>query len=81
AESMGDLVGHPNPDQPHQALALCLAPSGRSETKATTEDLIGWTRARVGRVKYPREIYFTDSIPVTSVLKLDRKALRARLTG
>jgi long-chain acyl-CoA synthetase len=32
-------------------------------------------------VNYPREIYFTDSIPVTSVLKLDRKALRARLTG
>ena len=30
-------------------------------------------------MKYPREVTFVDSIPVTSALKLDRKALRARL--
>ena len=33
-----------------------------------------------GAYKYPREIRFVDSLPLTSVMKLDRKALRAQLT-
>ncbi|WP_371782462.1 AMP-binding protein [Streptosporangium subroseum] len=75
---MSGVIGRPDPIHGEEVVAFVqLHPDGH----ATAEDLIGWTRARVGRVKYPREIYFTDSIPVTSVLKLDRKALRARLTG
>jgi long-chain acyl-CoA synthetase len=31
-------------------------------------------------VKYPREVRIVDQIPLTSVMKIDRKRLRASLT-
>ncbi|GAA2809242.1 long-chain fatty acid--CoA ligase [Nonomuraea dietziae] len=73
---MSGVVGRPDPLHGEEVVAFVqLRPGGQ----ATEEELIAWARERVGRVKYPREIHFTDHIPVTSVLKLDRKALRARL--
>ena len=32
-------------------------------------------------MKYPREVRLVDSIPLTSVMKTDRKLLRAMLTA
>jgi long-chain acyl-CoA synthetase len=32
-------------------------------------------------VKYPREVRVIDAIPLTSVMKVDRKRLRAALTS
>ncbi|WP_240777939.1 AMP-binding protein [Nonomuraea basaltis] len=73
---MSGVVGRPDPRVGEEVVAFVqLKPAGT----ATAEELIEWARDRVGRVKYPREVRFVDSIPVTSVLKLDRKALRARL--
>ncbi|MER6946614.1 AMP-binding protein [Nonomuraea sp. NPDC000554] len=70
------VVGRPDPRVGEEVVAFVqLRPGGT----ATAEELIGWARDRVGRVRYPREVRFADSIPVTSVLKLDRKLLRARL--
>ena len=34
---------------------------------------------RIGGYKYPREVHILDTIPLTAVGKLDRKALRRRL--
>lgn len=74
--AVSGVVGRPDPVHGEEVVAFVqLAPGGT----ATADELIAWARERVGRVKYPREIHFTDHIPVTSVLKLDRKALRARL--
>ena len=73
---MSGVVGRPDQRHGEEVVAFVqLRPGGT----ATAEELIGWARDRVGRVKYPREVTFVDSIPVTSVLKLDRKALRAML--
>ncbi|MGP3919749.1 class I adenylate-forming enzyme family protein [Nonomuraea sp. 10N515B] len=73
---MSGVVGRPEPRIGEEVVAFVqLRPGGT----ATAEELIEWARDRVGRVKYPREIRFVEAIPVTSVLKLDRKALRARL--
>ncbi|MFE3451152.1 AMP-binding protein [Nonomuraea sp. NPDC059194] len=70
------VVGRPDPVHGEEVVAFVqLVPGGT----ATADELIAWARERVGRVRYPREIHFTDHVPVTSVLKLDRKALRARL--
>ncbi|WP_068927730.1 AMP-binding protein [Planobispora rosea] len=74
---MSGVVGRPDPIHGEEVVAFVQLHPGAT---VTAEELIGWARARVGRVKYPRELHFTDSIPVTSVLKLDRKALRTRLT-
>ncbi|RVX45333.1 long-chain acyl-CoA synthetase [Nonomuraea polychroma] len=74
---MSGVVGRPDPRVGEEVVAFVqLKPGGT----ATAEELIEWARERVGRVKYPRDVRFVDTIPVTSVLKLDRKALRARLT-
>ena len=73
---LSGVVGRPDPRVGEEVVAFVQLRSGG---KVTGSELISWTRARVGRVKYPREVIFTDSVPVTSVLKLDRKALRARL--
>ncbi|GIH91796.1 class I adenylate-forming enzyme family protein [Planobispora siamensis] len=73
---MSGVVGRPDPVHGEEVVAFVQLRPG---AEVTAEELIDWARLRVGRVRYPREIRFTDSIPVTSILKLDRKALRARL--
>ncbi|WP_336210693.1 AMP-binding protein [Nonomuraea sp. LPB2021202275-12-8] len=73
---MSGVVGRPDPRLGEEVVAFVQLRAGGT---ATAEELMTWSRDRVGRVKYPREVVFVDSIPVTSVLKLDRKALRARL--
>ena len=45
----------------------------------TAEELIAYCRERVGAVKYPREVHILPAMPLTSVLKTDRKALRTRV--
>ena len=44
------------------------------------DDLIGFARSRMAATKYPREVRVVDQLPLTSVGKLDRKALRAMLS-
>ncbi|MGN9785876.1 class I adenylate-forming enzyme family protein [Nonomuraea sp. ZG12] len=73
---MSGVVGRPDPRLGEEVVAFVQLRTGGT---VTAEELMTWARDRVGRVKYPREVTFVDSIPVTSVLKLDRKALRARL--
>jgi len=48
--------------------------------EATADELVAYAREHLGAYKYPREVRIVDSIPLTSVMKLDRKALRAQLT-
>ena len=46
--------------------------------QATTAEITEFARERLAAHKYPREVIILDSVPLTSVGKLDRKALRAR---
>ena len=50
---------------------------------ATAEpaDLIEFAARHISAAKYPREVRLVDAIPLTSVLKTDRKLLRAMLTS
>ena len=43
---------------------------------ASTDELIAWCRERLGRHKHPREVHVVPAVPLTSVGKTDRKALR-----
>jgi long-chain acyl-CoA synthetase len=45
----------------------------------SADELVAWARERIGGYKYPREVHIVDAVPLTSVGKLDRKALRSRL--
>ncbi|MEV0583893.1 AMP-binding protein [Nonomuraea sp. NPDC050310] len=70
------VVGRPDPRVGEEVVAFVQVRPG---AEVSGDELVEWARARVGRVKYPREVRFVDNVPVTSVLKLDRKALRAQL--
>jgi long-chain acyl-CoA synthetase len=47
--------------------------------EAAPDELVAFARERLGGYKYPREIHVLESLPLTPVGKVDRKALRERL--
>ena len=51
-----------------------------ADADVTPDDLIAWARERIGGYKYPREVHLVDAVPLTPVGKIDRKALRTRLS-
>ena len=71
------VVGRPDPRVGEEVVAfVSLSPS----SAATPEDLIAFCREHVSAAKYPREVRIVDAVPLTSVLKTDRKALRRLVT-
>jgi long-chain acyl-CoA synthetase len=50
-------------------------------TPVTPEELIAFSQQHLGAYKYPREVRIVAAIPLTSVMKTDRKALRAGLVA
>jgi long-chain acyl-CoA synthetase len=72
------VVGRPDARLGEEVVAFVVLGAG---AKASPEDLVVHARTHLAAHKYPREILVVDSIPLTSVGKLDRKALRARLSG
>ena len=70
------MVGRPDERHGEEVVAfVSLNASGA----VSDDELIAWARVRIGGYKYPREVHIIDSIPLTAVGKLDRKALRERL--
>jgi long-chain acyl-CoA synthetase len=45
----------------------------------TAADVVAYARERLSAAKYPRDVRIVDALPLTSVFKLDRKALRTQL--
>jgi long-chain acyl-CoA synthetase len=75
--AMAGVVGAPSASHGEEVVAfVCL----REGATLEPEQLIEWSRARIGGYKYPRRIKLVDAIPLTPVGKVDRKALRAQLT-
>jgi long-chain acyl-CoA synthetase len=74
--AMAGVVGRPDPRLGEEVVAFV---SLRPGATATADDLIAHARSRLSPTKSPREVQLVDSIPLTSVGKLDRKALRAML--
>jgi long-chain acyl-CoA synthetase len=77
AVQVAAVVGRPDPVHGEEVVAFV---SLHSEARAVTpEELIAWARRRIGGYKYPRELQIVDSVPLTPVGKIDRKALRTRI--
>jgi long-chain acyl-CoA synthetase len=45
----------------------------------SAEEVVEFARGRLSAAKYPRDVRIIDAMPLTSVFKLDRKALRTQL--
>ena len=72
------VVGKPDQKLGEEVVAFVQLAPGAT---VTTEQLIAYGREHLGSYKYPRDVRVIDAIPLTSVMKTDRKALRATLTG
>jgi long-chain acyl-CoA synthetase len=72
------VVGKPDPTYGEEVVAFVQLVPGSS---VTPEELVTHAKQHLSAVKYPREVRVVDAIPLTSVLKTDRKLLRARLVS
>jgi long-chain acyl-CoA synthetase len=69
------VVGRPDPAVGEEVVAFVQLGS-----EVTPEELIAHAKQHLGAHKYPREVRVVDAVPLTSVMKTDRKALRALVT-
>ena len=74
---MAGVVGLPSRVHGEEVVAFVALREG---SQLTADELIGWAREHIGGYKYPRQLHLVDTIPLTPVGKIDRKALRGRLT-
>ena len=72
------VVGRPDPVYGEEIVAFVQLREGASAGPA---ELVEFAKGRLSAVKYPREVRIVDAIPLTSVMKVDRKLLRATLTA
>jgi long-chain acyl-CoA synthetase len=80
AVTAAGVVGRPDDRHGEEVVAFVSMNAADAVTaEVTAEQLIDWARQRIGGYRYPREVYIVDSVPLTPVGKLDRKALRGRL--
>jgi long-chain acyl-CoA synthetase len=70
------VVGKPDPTYGEEVVAFVQLRPGATTTPS---ELISYARERISRAKYPREVRIIDAVPLTSVMKTDRKAVRALL--
>ena len=72
------VVGRPDPRTGEEVVAFVAVVPGSS---LTPDRVVAYAQSRLSAAKYPREVRVVDTIPLTSVLKTDRKALRRQLTA
>ena len=72
------VVGRPDRKYGEEVVAFVQL---REDGTAGPQELVDFGRRHLSAVKYPREVRIVDAIPLTSVLKTDRKRLRATLTA
>jgi long-chain acyl-CoA synthetase len=70
------VVGRPDPKVGEEVLAFVSVAPG---SELTPDALVAYAKEHISAAKYPREVRIVDSIPLTSVMKTDRKALRAQV--
>lgn len=71
-------VGKPDEKYGEEVVAFVQLVPGSTVTAA---ELVDFARQHISAVKYPREVRIVPAIPLTSVLKTDRKRLRAQLVS
>ncbi|MFC4857787.1 class I adenylate-forming enzyme family protein [Actinophytocola glycyrrhizae] len=78
AVQVAACVGKPDQERGEEVVAAVQLAPGQ---EATGADLVEFARARMARYKYPREVVVLDAVPLTSVGKINRKAVRTLFTN
>ena len=73
AVAQAGVVGKPDARLGEEIVGFVALMPG---AEATPEELVGYAKQHLSAAKYPRDIRIVPQIPLTSVLKLDRKKLR-----
>jgi long-chain acyl-CoA synthetase len=73
AVQIAACVGRPDPEHGEEVVAVVQLAPGR---QVTGPELVAFTRSRMARYKYPREVTVLAEVPLTSVGKINRKAVR-----
>lgn len=68
------VVGRPDDESGEEVVAVVAVRPGATLTGA---DIVAWASGRLSKYKYPREVRVLDAVPLTSVGKTDRKAVRS----
>jgi long-chain acyl-CoA synthetase len=76
AVAAAGVVGRPDEDHGEEVVAFVELRSGE---EVGEDELVAWSKQRIGGYKYPREAHVVGSLPLTPVGKIDRKALRTRV--
>jgi long-chain acyl-CoA synthetase len=66
------VIGVPDPVHGEEICAVIVPDPGG----VTAEELIEWSKERLGRHKYPRQIRFTESLPLGPSMKVLKRELR-----
>ncbi len=79
--AMSAMVGRPDTERPGNEVAqlyVQLKPGVVESEEALRAEIISFCRANMAPYKVPKEIFFIPAIPLTSVGKIDKKALRQK---
>jgi fatty-acyl-CoA synthase len=68
------VIGLPDPRWGEAVTAIVVA---NAEGAVTSEEVIALVRAQKGPVQAPKQVFFTDALPLSAVGKPDKEALRA----
>jgi long-chain acyl-CoA synthetase len=72
------VVGRPDPRTGEEVVAFVSVAPGSA---LTPDAVVEFCKEHLSAAKYPREVRIVDAIPLTSVFKTDRKAVRALVQG
>lgn len=73
AVQLAACVGRPDTEHGEEVVAVVQLVPGQEVSGA---ELVEFARARMAKYKYPREVTVLDAVPLTSVGKINRKAVR-----
>jgi long-chain acyl-CoA synthetase len=76
AVALAGVVGKPDPVKGEEVIAFVQLNAGH---EVSSDELVEFAKGKLGRYKYPREVHIIETVPLTPVLKIDRKKLRTLL--
>ncbi len=73
AVSLCACIGIPHPDWGE---AVCVIISKKKGASCTEDEIINFCRQNTSKYMVPKEVYFRETFPLTTIGKIDKKELK-----